>query len=381
MSTPDSGRPARDRRPGAVGCSGPWRQPAKACVPGASSRRGGRRSPGGTGLRLGRCSSPPSTRRTCPTPATASPKPRSGRGISTLRSRLYERAFIGFRQRGETRRPALIAGRELSFLHAAVYGNSAASGGWLARARRLADEAGECPEAGWVELAEALATDDPDAIEAHARAATGIARQFGDTDLAFCALGYQGMGLVLRGRATDGMRRVDEAALAATNGEVQDHLVVGEIYCKMLLCCEMTLDVHRAQQWIAVADAAGRPPTICGCPPSAACTTAASSPRQAAGPRRRRNCRPPCSSTTQVCVRCDPGRRSDWPGSASGRAGTPRRHNCWPATSPTGRRSSHWHACAALRGRTSWRPPCCAARSRPGGRRCSMRPRWRCWPS
>jgi hypothetical protein len=30
---------------------------------------------------------------------------------------------------------------------------------------------------------------------------------------------------------------VDEAALAATNGEVRDHLVVGEIYCKMLLCC------------------------------------------------------------------------------------------------------------------------------------------------
>jgi DNA-binding CsgD family transcriptional regulator len=171
---------------------------------------------------------------------------------------LYERAFIGFRNRGETRRPALIAGRELSFLHAAVYGNLAASGGWLARARSLVDDAGECPEAGWVELAEALATDDPDAIEAHASAARGIARRFDDVDLAFCALGYEGTGLVLRGRVADGMRRVDEAALAATNGEVRDHLVVGEIYCKMLLCCEMTLDVHRAQQWIAVADAAGR---------------------------------------------------------------------------------------------------------------------------
>ena len=172
--------------------------------------------------------------------------------------RLYERAFLCFRERGETRRPALIAGRELSFLHAAVYGNLAASGGWLARARRLADEAGECPEAGWVELAEALATDDPDAIDAHARTALGIADHFGDADLAFCALGYQGMGLVLGGSVVDGMRRVDEAALAATNGEVRDHLVVGEIYCKMLLCCEMTLDVRRAQQWIAVADASGR---------------------------------------------------------------------------------------------------------------------------
>jgi DNA-binding CsgD family transcriptional regulator len=172
--------------------------------------------------------------------------------------RLYERAFAGYRARGETRVPALIAGRELSFLHAAVYGNLAAAQGWLARARSLADEAGECPESGWVELAEALATDDPDQIAAHAWAATGIARRARDADLEFCALGYRATSLVLRGRVTEGMRWVDEAALAASLGEVRDHLVVGEIYCKMLLCCELALDVRRAQQWIRVADAAGR---------------------------------------------------------------------------------------------------------------------------
>ncbi|MGY1640997.1 type IV pilus biogenesis/stability protein PilW [Geodermatophilus sp. SYSU D00703] len=170
----------------------------------------------------------------------------------------YERAYAGFRARGETRRPALIAGRELSFLHAAVHGNGAAAGGWLARARSLADEAGDCPEAGWVELAEALAIDDPERIDAHARAAARIARRFGDDDLWFCALGYRGLGLVLRGRVADGMRCLDEAAVAASNGEVRDHLVIGEIYCKMLLCCEMALDVRRAEQWLAVADRAGR---------------------------------------------------------------------------------------------------------------------------
>jgi DNA-binding CsgD family transcriptional regulator/tetratricopeptide (TPR) repeat protein len=172
--------------------------------------------------------------------------------------RLYERAFAGFRARGETRRPALIAGRELSFLHAAVYGNQAAAGAWLARARSLADEAGECSEAGWVELAEALATEDPDEIDVHAWAATGIARRARDADLEFCALGYRGTSLVLRGRIADGMRWVDEAALAATTGEVRDHLAVGEIYCKMLLCCELSSDVRRAEQWIGVADAVGR---------------------------------------------------------------------------------------------------------------------------
>ncbi|SNR30260.1 helix-turn-helix transcriptional regulator [Blastococcus mobilis] len=172
--------------------------------------------------------------------------------------RLYERAFAGYRARGETRLPALIAGRKLSFLHAAVFGNLAAAGGWLARARSLADEAGECPETGWVELAEALAAEDPDEIDTHAWAATGIARRAGDADLEFCALGYRGLGLVLRGRVAEGMRRVDEAAIAATMGEVRDHLVVGEIFCTMLLCCELTLDVRRAQQWITTAESAGR---------------------------------------------------------------------------------------------------------------------------
>jgi DNA-binding CsgD family transcriptional regulator len=172
--------------------------------------------------------------------------------------RCYERAYAGYRERGETRIPALIAGRELSFLHAAVYGNAAVAGGWLARARSLADEAGDCLEVGWVALAEALASDDPDERDAHVREAAAVAHRYGDPDLRFCARGYEGAGLVLRGRIPEGMRRVDEAAAAATGGEVRDHLVIGEIYCKMLLSCELALDVRRAQQWMAVAESFGR---------------------------------------------------------------------------------------------------------------------------
>ena len=172
--------------------------------------------------------------------------------------RSYELAFAGYRARGEVRLPALIAGRELAFLHAAVYGNETAAGSWLARSRSLVEESGNCPERGWVELAEALATDDPDEITAHAQAAAAVAGSFGDVDLRFCAMAYEGTGDVLRGRVDEGMRLVDEAALAATAGEVRDHLVVGEIYCKLLLCCESALDVRRAQEWITVADAAGR---------------------------------------------------------------------------------------------------------------------------
>lgn len=167
--------------------------------------------------------------------------------------RHYEQAFAGYRRRGEVRRPALIAGRELAFLHAAVYGNGAVAEGWLARAHRLADEAGDCVEHGWIALADALSTGDVDAMADHVRRATTVAHRFDDDDLRFCALGYEGLILVLRGQITEGIRLVDEAATAATCGEVRDYLTAGEIYCKMLLCCELTLDVHRAQQWIAVA--------------------------------------------------------------------------------------------------------------------------------
>lgn len=165
---------------------------------------------------------------------------------------LYERAYLALRERGECRLPALIAARELSFLYAAVYGNAAAAGGWLARAQSLSAEAGDCVERGWVELAAALMTDDPAAKETHVRVAAEIAHRFDDPDLRFCALGYEGTNLVLRGDITEGMRRVDEAATAATNGEVRDYLTAGEIYCKMLLCCELSVDVRRAQQWMRI---------------------------------------------------------------------------------------------------------------------------------
>jgi DNA-binding CsgD family transcriptional regulator len=165
----------------------------------------------------------------------------------------YERAFRAFRAVGQTRVPALIAGRELSFLHAAVDGNHAVASGWMSRARRLAAAAGDCPETGWVVLAEAMLAADPDLERSRASEAGRLARCFGDPDLEFCALAYQGHALVRCGRVGEGMALVDEASAAASSGEVRDYLAVGEIYCKMLVCCELTLDVRRAEQWTSVA--------------------------------------------------------------------------------------------------------------------------------
>ncbi len=172
--------------------------------------------------------------------------------------RLYEQAFVMYRERGEVRRPAVIAARELSFLHGAVYGNAAAAAGWLARARTLIAGSPDCVEAGWVHLAECLATKNPDRIRDHAVAATALGRRFADPGLEFCGRSYEGLALVLAGHISGGFRLVDEATAAATGGEVRDYQAAGEIFCKMLLCSELTLDVRRAQQWMDVADRFGR---------------------------------------------------------------------------------------------------------------------------
>jgi hypothetical protein len=183
---------------------------------------------------------------------------------------LYEKAFTLYRRRGDIRLPALIAGRELSFLYAAVYGNTAASSGWMARAASLAEAAGECVETGWVLLAECLATADPETMGAHAKAAAELGRRLEDPDLELCARAYEGMAQVRRGHIAAGMRLIDEAAAAATGGEVRDYQAAGEIFCKMLLCSELTLDVRRAAQWMEVAAGFGHSthaawvPAICG---------------------------------------------------------------------------------------------------------------------
>lgn len=168
--------------------------------------------------------------------------------------RLYETAFVMYRRQGQVRLPALIAARELSFLYGAVYANTAAADGWLARALSLIADAGSCVEAGWVHLAECLIAHDPVTMHEHAAAARELGRRLADPDLELCARSYEGLSLVLGGHIAEGLRLVDEAAAGAAGGEVRDYQAAGEIFCKMLLCSELTLDVQRAQQWMEVAE-------------------------------------------------------------------------------------------------------------------------------
>lgn len=162
---------------------------------------------------------------------------------------LREQAFAAWRARGDTRRAAYLAAYQIAFDHLALFGHQAVAHGWLERGRHLAEETGECAESGWVALARALFADGAAERDRLVAEATRLADRFGDGDLHFDALAYTGLSLVEAGRVTDGMRRLDEAAAAARGGEVSSRVVAGEIYCKMLVACEGTLDVRRAEEW------------------------------------------------------------------------------------------------------------------------------------
>lgn len=167
---------------------------------------------------------------------------------------LRERAYAAYRAAGDDRRAGRIAAYNLAFDHAAFHGNLAVANGWLERGRRLVEAAGDCPEQGWVELSLVLVTAERDAKQTHIDRALATARRFGDADLEFDALAHAGALMVEQGRIAEGMDLLDEAAAATRGGEVSSATTAGEIYCKMLLACEMALDVRRAQEWTSVAN-------------------------------------------------------------------------------------------------------------------------------
>src|SRR4051812_7578763 len=167
-------------------------------------------------------------------------------------------AYLGFRQRGDYARAALIAtwlGREQVFLN----GNAGAMRGWFSRAERLLSQVGPCPEHGWCMLLRSSMLDAPDDLADTAFYALEVAREFGDVSLEILALAFGGMAAVTLGRIPEGMSRLDEAMAAATGGEVDNYIAVSEVFCVMLSACELSGDLARTEHWCrAAADFAQR---------------------------------------------------------------------------------------------------------------------------
>lgn len=161
-------------------------------------------------------------------------------------------ALAGFKQQGNLRRAGFIAAwlaREQLFLHS----NANAMQGWFARAERLLQGVGPCPEIGWYTLWRASVMAPSAQLEESALATLEIATTFGDANLEAASLAFLGVARVALGKVSLGMTNLDEAMTMVIGGEVPDRMIATENFCVMLSACELAGDLERSAKWCQAA--------------------------------------------------------------------------------------------------------------------------------
>jgi DNA-binding CsgD family transcriptional regulator len=133
-----------------------------------------------------------------------------------------------------------------------IQGDSARSGGWLARGQRLLDDGRhDCVERGYLLVLKALRRmweGDHATLYATFGEAAQIGERFGDSQLvAFGRLGV-GEALIRSGQTAEGVALFDEVMVSVTAGEVSA-IGVGIVYCAVIGECQQLFDLRRAREW------------------------------------------------------------------------------------------------------------------------------------
>ena len=133
-------------------------------------------------------------------------------------------------------------------------GEVARGGGWLARAKRLLDDAGmDSALRGYLLLPDGYRAlygrDVPKALTMFAEAGA-IGRRFGDADLVVLGRHGEGRALIRLGRVREGVALLDEVMVAVTVGDLVP-TAVGPVYCSVLDACYEIFDLRRAHEWTA----------------------------------------------------------------------------------------------------------------------------------
>jgi DNA-binding CsgD family transcriptional regulator len=160
-----------------------------------------------------------------------------------------ERAVAAYVADGDPRRAAAVTLR--LFYTSSVRGEEAIATGWLRRAARLLEDQPEGVEHGHLHVARARAARTYGEVEPEldsARAALAIGERFGDPDLVALGRYIEGRLLVRQGQVYDGMATLDEAMLAAVQGEL-DPMTTGQVYCNVIAACQELGDLRRAGEW------------------------------------------------------------------------------------------------------------------------------------
>lgn len=172
-----------------------------------------------------------------------------------------ERAYRLYLDRGDRNSAARMA-TWLALDHWLFHGAMFVAHGWLRRAHRHLDGMPPGVDAGWLAHWEAhLAFFGRGAVRQAgelAAEASSIGRAFGVADLEAISLALSGLVKVAAGDVEQGMRQLDEAAVAALSGEVEDPDAAVTICCYLIAACERVRDWPRALEWCARAEEMAR---------------------------------------------------------------------------------------------------------------------------
>jgi class 3 adenylate cyclase len=160
-----------------------------------------------------------------------------------------ERAFAGYAAAGQSGDAARVA---LALAYQGFRRQAGSVGSrWLAQAEHLLEADPDAPSAARVAVFHSLgALMENHVTEGIALAdrAMELARKNHDPSSNFMAMSMKGMALILTGDWQDGLALVDEAAAAASTGQL-DLRVASDIYCNTIAACRNAGDLKRAGQW------------------------------------------------------------------------------------------------------------------------------------
>ena len=160
-----------------------------------------------------------------------------------------ERAFSGYGDAGQSGEAARVA---LALAYQAFRRQQGSiGGGWMARAGHLLESDPDSPTharfAVFQALGALMSNRITEGIE-FADQAMELARQHRDPDANYMAMSFKGIALVLAGDWQAGLALIDEAATAASSGQL-DLRVASDIYCNTIAACRNAGDLKRAAQW------------------------------------------------------------------------------------------------------------------------------------
>jgi class 3 adenylate cyclase len=162
---------------------------------------------------------------------------------------IYERAFKSHLAAGDEIRAAYLA---LELAHDYGYaGKMSIASAWARRGERLLEGKPETYANGYLALRKsqyAAFTGEIETAVALAERAVEIAGRMSHADLQAAALTNLGTLKIATGAASEGMAMMEEASIAAVNGELSP-FATGATCCRMIAACRDLTDYRRASEW------------------------------------------------------------------------------------------------------------------------------------